>query len=244
MKNLALIRNEESTFCKLSLDNGATWIQGIVVNFSEQDKTIRIFLTSKNFYRYYNSKNKAIIKTLDDKNEYIYIGRMDSNLLNHKCHFIKVNIEQTLSFDDNRKSTRYLVNCIANVTCENGKSFNTKVFDVSLNGLSFLTNKNLEVNSKISISVKLNSSTSINLSGIIVNRTSSNSNFRYSVKTEAYTSDDEDLLSNLIEDLLLKQNGIYKKYTFMQIPKKIAVCLLYLACLSIVLYLLYLLYLN
>ena len=242
MKNLALIKSDESTFCKISLNNGSTWTQGIIVNFSEQDGTIRIFLSSKNFYKYYNSKSKIIVKTLDNKNEYIYIGTIDTNLLNHKSHFIKINIEKTLSFYDNRKSTRFLVNYTASITCEKSEGFTTKVFDLSLNGLSFLLDKKIKSGTKLLISIKIDSSTSINLSGIVVNQTNSNGVYRYSVQTEAYSQDDQDLLTNLLEDLLLKQNGLYKKCSFFQMPKKIAIISLYIICLSIIVYLLYLLY--
>ena len=244
MKNLALMTNDESTFCKISLNNGSTWTQGIVVNFSEHDNTIRIFLSSRNFYKYYNSTSKIIVKTLDNKNEYIYIGYIDTNLSNHKSHFIKVNIDETLSFYDNRTSTRFLVNYIASITCEDNKSFTAKLADLSINGLCFSYDKNLKIGSKILISVKISPSNKIKLYGTIINQQSSNGTYKYSVKTESYSKDDQDVLINVLEDLLLKQNGIYKKYSFLQIPKKIAIFSLYLICISTIIYLLYLLYYN
>ena len=232
MKTFALTNRSESTFCKISQDNGSTWIQGIIVYFSEPNNTLSIFLSSKNFHKYFNNTNKLIIKALDNKNENIYIGTVDKSKLNVKPRFIKVNIQQTLSFYDNRSYVRFLVNYNATIIDEHSNRFRTKLSDLSFNGLSFFSTKKLRNNSKISITINPAYNIKINLLGKIVNKEFVNNEFRYSVSTKCVTSDDQDNLTQVMNELLLEQNGIRKKYKACFSFKRI---LLYSLCLLAIL---------
>lgn len=242
LKTFALTNNNESTFCKISQDNGSTWVQGIIVDFSEDNNNLIIFLSSRNFHKYFNDKSKLVIKALDNRTENIYIGTANKNMINVKPRFIKVNIDKTLSFYDNRSYIRFLVNYTATIVDEHSNRFRTKLSDLSFNGLSFFSTKKLKNHSNISITVNVSHNTKIHLLGTIVSKEHINDTIRYSVSIKPITSNDQDNLEQVMNKLLLVQNGIRKKYVFHSRILQILSYGLGLLGFSIALYLLYLLY--
>ncbi len=211
MKLFTLSNKSESIFCKISLNNCRTWIQGIITDFSCDDDFMYIFLSSKNFYKYLNCKNKIIIKCLSNNYEKIYIGIIDKDSINKKSRFLKINIENILSFYDRRKYTRFLTNYTATLQFNN-YSLCVKLSDLSFNGLSFFSKHRIKHASKILITINLTRKKTLNLYGNLINQIPYKNEFRYSLKTTPCTKDDEDKLIEAMDYLLLKQNGLIKKH--------------------------------
>lgn len=210
--SLQTAKNNDAIFCRISIDNGSTWVQGIITLFSTQNNFMRIYLSSKNFYKCANLKNKLIIKALDSTHENIYIGSINKNTLNNKSHFIKVNIESVLSFYDKRKFVRFLVDYNANVKVSDTQEFRTKISDLSFSGLCFFSKHELTQGTNISISLSTNRSCTIYLYGNIVSKIPYENEFRYSVSIMPKSLSDQEKLGHVMDSLLLKQNGIKNSY--------------------------------
>lgn len=224
MKPFVLSNKRESEFCRLSLDNGKSWIQGIITDFSDDDEFICLFLSLKNFYKYSNCKNKIIVKSLNNNFEKIYIGSIDKNSFINKPRFLKINIENVFSFYDRRKYTRFLINYNATIQYNNCK-FKVKLFDISFNGLSFFSKHNIKHASTLQITINISPKQKLKLTGNIVSQITYENEFRYSIKTTPQTQEDEDTLIQTIDSLLLKQNGILKNYN---LPIKIVLTLTFI----------------
>lgn len=205
-------QKNDAIFCRLSLDNGSTWIQGIITSLSFPNNSMKIYLSSKNFYKYANFKNKLIIKALDLTHENIYVGTINQATLNNKSHFIKVNIESILSFYDKRKYIRFLVNYRADIQINNHDKFHVKLSDLSFGGLCFFSRRNLLKDSNVLILLHSDRTSIIHLYGNIVDKIPYEHEFRYSVSIVPKSLRDQEKLGIVMDSLLLKQNGIKSSY--------------------------------
>lgn len=210
--SLQSARDKDAIFCRISIDNGNTWIQGIIASFSNQNNLMQIYISSKNFYKYANPKNKLIIKALDLAHENIYVGSINKNMLNTKSHLIKVDIESILSFYDKRKYIRFLVNYDAIIQVNDSNKFRTQISDLSFSGLCFFSKHELKQNSNISILLTPKRIPPIHLYGNIVNKIPYENEFRYSVSITPKSIRDQENLGHVMDHLLLKQNGIKNSY--------------------------------
>lgn len=207
---LQAARANDAIFCKISIDDGYTWVQGIITLFSPQNNSMQIYLSSKNFYKCANLKNKLIIKALDSAHENIYIGTLNKNTLNNKSHLLKINIESTLSFYNKRDYVRFLVNYTATIKVNDTFEFRTKISDLSFSGLCFFSKHELKQDSNVSI--LLNTNHEINLYGNIINKIPYEKEFRYSVSITPKSISDQEELYRVMDSLLLRQNGIKSSY--------------------------------
>ena len=217
------------------MDNGSTWVQGIITLLSLKNNSMRIYLSSKNFHKYANFKNKLIIKALDLTHENIYIGTIDQAMLNKKSHFIKINIESVLSFYNRRKYIRFLVNYNADIQLGNNEKFRTKLSDLSFNGLCFFSKHNMPKDSNISIFIYPNLSSVIHLYGTVVDKIPYENEFRYSVSIIPKSLIDQEKLGQVMDSLLLKQNGIKSSYiSYLIIKRFLTLLSIILLCISFI----------
>ena len=230
--SLKITKKNDAIFCRISIDNGNTWVQGIITLFSAQNNSMQIYLSSKNFYKYANLKNKLIIKALYSNHENIYVGTINKNMLPNKSRTLKVHIESVLSFYDKRKYVRFLVNYSANIKTNYTNEFRVQISDLSFGGLCFFSSHDLIQGSAMSILLNPKHMPAINLYGNIVNKIPYENEFRYSVSITPKSIHDQEKLGHVMDLLLLKQNGIKSSY-FDQSRLKIFFCILSILLLCI-----------
>ncbi|MBP5427079.1 MAG: PilZ domain-containing protein [Clostridiales bacterium] len=206
--------NNIAIFCKISMDKGYTWIQGIITALSHHNNSMSVFLSSKNFFKYANFKNEIIIKALDSTHENIYIGTINRSIINKRSHFLKIHIKSILSFYDKRKFVRFLVNYGANIKVDNLDEFHVKISDLSFGGLCFFSKHNLKLSSNILITINVTRKLQLSLYGTVIDKIPYEHEFRYSVKITPKSIQDQEKLNQVMDTLLLKQNGIKNTYIF------------------------------
>ncbi|AUG57567.1 PilZ domain-containing protein [Acetivibrio saccincola] len=219
MRKIKPEQNRGITFCKVSIDNDATWIHGIITYINLEKKIAEIFLSARYFKNHLKEGQKILIKSFDNNNETLFSASITKKVISIRKQAITVNIDKVMSYHNKRRFERFYLNYPCKITYGD-KEYIAILSDISLGGGMLFTDAEIDDHSIVCISIFISATLTINFIGKTVRKESAgNSELTYGIEILEIDEENNVLLAELINFLEEEKNNIAHEWRIFNMLK-------------------------